>query len=76
MEHTAKVISVETLGDDHLAVKVRCCGDESTDSCLTLTNLGRTEQEIDADIEAHRERVASQHAKRESAKRHVERLIG
>ena len=74
-DHKAAVTKVEAVGDGHLAVRARCCGDKSSESVMTLLELHRPDEEIDADIAAHLARVEKQHAARDHAKHHVERLI-
>lgn len=76
MSHKSEVISVEPVGDGHLAVIVRCCDDESSDSVLTLGELHRDDAELDRDIQAHQAKVEKLHAARDHAKRHIERLMG
>jgi hypothetical protein len=74
-EHKAEVIDVQVAGDGHLAVKIRCCGDEQTDSVLTIVELQRADEEVDADIAAHVARVEKLHAAvTHHAQRHMERL--
>lgn len=73
-EHKAAVIKVEAGGQGHLAVRVRCCGDATSESVLTLMELHRTDEELDADIAAHLAQVEKQHAARDHAQRHIARL--
>lgn len=66
--HKSKVTAVKVLSDGQLAVKVRCCEDESTASWLTVNNT----HEHDADslreiVVAHQLRVEAHHAKRDKA---------
>lgn len=75
MAHKAEVIEVREPADGILAVRVRCCGDESSDSVLTLHELHRSTDEIDADIQKHLDRVEKLHAARGHAKAHIERLL-
>jgi hypothetical protein len=49
MVHTVKVVSKKRLSDGQIAVCLRCCDDESTDSWSTL---GITGQTVPADIAA------------------------
>jgi hypothetical protein len=75
MTHKAEVISVEHVADGILAVKARCCDDETTDSVLTVLELHRADEEIDADVANHLARVEKLHHARDRAKAHIERLI-
>ena len=75
MSHKSDLISVEETGDGHLAVRVRCCGDPSTDSVLTLQGLHRDDADIDKDIQEHHARVEGLHHARTRAKQHIERLL-
>lgn len=74
-EHQAKITSVTAVADGILAVRARCCGDKSTESVLSLHQLDRDDAAIDQDIQDHLEKVAKQHADRERAKAHIERLL-
>jgi hypothetical protein len=47
MSHKAKIVKVEEVADGILSVKARCCGNKTTDSVLSLHELGRTDEEID-----------------------------
>jgi hypothetical protein len=75
MNHKAKIVNVAEVADGIVAVRVRCCGDESTDSVLSVHELHRTEKEFDADVAAHCARVEKMHADRARAKAHIERLL-
>jgi hypothetical protein len=75
MEHTAKIVSVSAVADGILAVRVRCCGDKSTDSVLSLHQLGRDDAAIDKDIQDHLAKVQQAHSDRDRAKVHIERLL-
>ena len=66
MAHTSKVIDVQPIVNGLLAVKVRCCGDPSTDSVLTLHELQRENIAIDADIAAHQAKVEKLHGDTQS----------
>lgn len=74
-EHTAEVVKVEAIGDGHLAVRARCCKDKSTDSVLTVLELHRPDEAIDADVQRHLARIEKLHAARDHAQRHIERLV-
>lgn len=73
-EHQARVISVEEVADGLLAVRVRCCGEASTESVLTIHELHRDEAAIDKDIAEYCARVEKLHHARHRAKAHIERL--
>lgn len=74
-EHKAKILDVSAIGDGHLAVRARCCGDPSSESVLTLLELHRPDEDLEADIAKHLARVEKLHAAREHAQRHIERLL-
>lgn len=74
-DHKAVVIHVEVVGDGHLAVRARCCDDPSSESVLTVLELHRADEEIDADVSAHLDRVEKLHAARDHAQRHIARLV-
>lgn len=74
-EHKAEILQVEAVGDGHLAVRARCCGDASSESVLTVLELHRSDEEIDKDVADHLARVEKLHAARDHAQRHIERLM-
>ena len=74
MNHKAQVLEVSEVGDGLLAVRVRCCGDATSESVLTLHELHRNEAAIDKDIAEYLARVEKLHAAREHVKAHVKRL--
>jgi len=47
--HTAAIQEAKQLSDGQVAVRIRCCGDATTDSWHTITLTGGTPQ---AEIEA------------------------
>lgn len=75
MRHTSKVVKAEPLVNGLLAVTVRCCGDPTTDSVLTLHDLQRDNSAIDADIAAHQAKVEKLHGDSQRACDHVSRLL-
>ena len=49
MSHTATIQEVKQLGDGAVSVRIRCCGDATTDSWHTMYLASSTQQ---ANIEA------------------------
>lgn len=76
MPHQSQIIRVREAADGILAVTVRCCGDKKTDSVLTINNLSRGTDAIDADIAKHQKRVEQLHADKKAATEHIQRLSG
>jgi lipopolysaccharide biosynthesis regulator YciM len=76
MKHTSVVFKVTKPADGLLAVHVRCCGDSTTDSVLTLHQLHRSNEEIDADIAVHQARVENLHEENIRVSEHLARLTG
>lgn len=74
MAHKADIFHVHAPADGIIAVGARCCGDKSTDSFLTIVDVIRTDEELDADIRAHLLRVEGLHEARARALAHIERL--
>jgi len=74
MTHKAHIVGVEVPAAGLLAVTVRCCGDPKTESRLTLHELDRPLEQIDADVAAHQAKVENLHASTLAAKEHFERL--
>lgn len=74
MGHVSQIVRLHEPTDGLLAVTVRCCGDPVTDSVLTLHELHRSVEEIDADIAAYQARVEKLHVAKEHVKKHLARL--
>jgi hypothetical protein len=75
MEHRTEVIDVQHLADTMIAVKLRCCGDESTDSVHTIEVSGeQSEPDLWAWLEGCHARVRELHTKREKARSFFETL--
>jgi hypothetical protein len=69
MEITVEVIKVEHLANTLVAVTLRCCGDESTDSVHTFEVSGEhTEADLQAWLDSRHAHVKRQYHKRETAK--------
>ena len=73
-EHAARVVHVEDLAGGLISVTVRCCGEKTTDSVLTIGELHRDNAEIDKDIADHVARVEKLHHATARAKDHILRL--
>lgn len=73
-KHQARIVEITEPADGLLAVRVRCCGDASTESVVTIHELHRDEAAIDKDIAEHCARVEKLHAARDHAKAHIARL--
>lgn len=67
MIHSSTVINVQKVSDGIIAVKIRCCGDPSTDSVLSVHELHRPDEEIQKDVEEHRARVEQLHQQAQRA---------
>jgi len=62
IEHTATLEEVKQLSDGQIAFRSRCCGDPRSDSWHTHNVSDETtEEKLEAEIQAHCERVAGQH---------------
>ncbi len=59
--HTTQIVEVKQSSDGTLAVRVRCCNDPLTDSIMTIHFHGRTDEEIQQDIQKHHADVAQKH---------------
>ena len=75
MSHKAEIVDVQHGADGHLAVRIRCCGDESTDSIHTIYELHRLDAELDANVQKCLEAVEKLHAARDHALGHIQRLM-
>jgi hypothetical protein len=76
MAHLSAIVNVSEPADGILAVTVRCCGDEKTDSVVTIHELHRSPEELDREVKAHQSRVETLHAQKQAAKGHILRLAG
>ena len=76
MEHTAKTIEFKQLSDGALAVRVRCCDDETTDSWHTVYDIGAmTEEQLDAWEASCLESKQAHHASVEKALKFLARKM-
>jgi hypothetical protein len=62
MQHVAKVTKVMKVSNGALAFHAVCCGDASTEARATCYVEGKSEAQIDAEVQAHLERTARLHA--------------
>lgn len=75
MEHKTEVIEVQHLADTMVAVRLRCCGDESTDSVHTIEVSGDlAEADLQAWLDGRHAHVRGLHEKRAKAKAFFEGL--
>lgn len=75
MEHKTQAVNIEHITDTQIAVKIRCCGDESTDSVHTIEVSGElTEADLQAWLDGRHTHVQGLHGKRERAKSFFESL--
>lgn len=74
-QHTTEVVKVEHISDTQVAVTLRCCADESTDSTHTIEVGG---EQADADLQewlnGRHAHVQGLHVKRERARSFFESL--
>jgi hypothetical protein len=76
MSHTTQVVKIEQVSDECICVKIRCCDDEKTDAVLTVYNvMNLTQEQIEAQIDKHHDRVAAKCAGMAKAKGHLQ-LVG
>lgn len=69
MEHKTEVIEVQHLADTMVAVRLRCCGDATTDSVHTIEVSGDLAQaDLQAWLDGRHAQVQGLHEKRERAK--------
>ncbi len=75
MEHKTEVVEVQHVSDTMIAVRLRCCGDESTDSVHTIEVSGEhTEADLQAWLDGRHVHVQGMHDKRETAKAFLKKL--
>ena len=69
MDHKTAVVDVTHLTDSMIAVKLRCCGDATTDSVHTIEVSGdHTEADFQAWLDGRHAHVQELHEKREKAR--------
>ena len=74
--HKTEIINVQHLADTLIAVTLRCCSDESTDSVHTIEVSGEnTEADLQVWLEGRHAHVQSLHGKREAAKSFFKKLM-
>lgn len=77
MAHTTEIIEIVNLSDGQKAIKVQCCGDESTTSALTVDSLLLSQPTaLEQSIADHRQRVADLHEAHLRAGEHLQGLVG
>jgi len=77
MTHTTELIDVKHVADELLAVKVRCCGDEKTDSWHTMhATVYTDESKLQESLQHAHTRVAETHKAHIAAQAHLETLKG
>lgn len=77
MPHTTEIVEVVKLSDGQHAIRVRCCGEASTDSALTVDSvLIQESAKLQAEIAAHRQRVSDLHESHLRAAEHLQGLVG
>jgi hypothetical protein len=75
MEHKTEVVEVQHVADTLIAVRLRCCGDESTDSVHTIEVSGDLAQAaLQAWLDGRHAAVQGLHDKREAAKNFFNKL--
>ena len=62
MDHTTEVVETKQVADSMIAVKIRCCGDASTDSWHSLeTSSQQTDEERQAWLDERLLQVQATH---------------
>lgn len=76
MTHKAQAIEHKQISDSGISVRVRCCGDASTDSWHTIMDVSSlTSDELDERIAGWLSDKEAQHEKVLKAQAHLDRLI-
>jgi hypothetical protein len=68
MKHKTETIEITHVTDTQLAVKIRCCGDDSTASVHTLEVGTDTDEQIKEWLDGRHAHVQGLHEKRERTK--------
>jgi hypothetical protein len=75
MSHNTEILEVSHVTDTQIAVKIRCCGDDSTASCHTIeVSTDHTDAQIQEWLDGRHAHVQELHNRREKAKATIERL--
>jgi hypothetical protein len=73
MSHTTQVVETKQVSDEAITVRIRCCGNEKTDSVLTIYNVvNLTQAQIEAQVDKHHDRVAAKCGGMAKAKSHLQ----
>lgn len=77
MPHTTEIVEVVELSDGQHAIRVRCCGDDSTLSSLTVdSKLLAHPETLNREILSHRKRVSDLHDSHLKCAEHLQGLVG
>jgi len=72
-EHVAKILKVEkvAMGNDGLAIvfHAMCCDDPTSEICHTCYVEGKTDDQIDGEVQAHIARAQTLHATHQNVAR-------
>ena len=75
MAHKTEIIKHEQVGDERIAVRIRCCGDAKTDSTMTISKAHRlTAEQIEAKVDAFHDAVAAKHNGMKTVLTHIQNL--
>lgn len=77
MAHETEVVAYKKLSDGQFSVCVRCCGDEIHDSWHTVdATIMLDPVKYSASLDAHRDRVATNHEVAIQAEEIAKKLVG
>jgi len=73
MSHKTEIVKQEQIGDERIAVTIRCCGDPKSDSTMTIAKAaGLSPGQLEAKVEAHHDAVARKHSAVNAASKHLQ----
>jgi hypothetical protein len=72
MSHKSEIVAWKQVNDTTIAFLARCCGDESTDSWHTVSNLHTFENaQVEKSVKVHMSNVESKHLAAARVREHI-----
>lgn len=76
MAHQVEVTQTKQLSDGAIAVCIRCCDMDMSDSWHTIYTSGKTQEDIQSEVDARMADVAALHDATEMASSVAQSLVG
>lgn len=76
MPHTLEVTETKQLSDGAIAVCIRCCDNLMSDSWHTIYTAGKTQADVQSEVDARMADVAALHDAMQTANSVADSLVG